>query len=44
VTAQVAVPPWPVFLRGCLRYRQSLDEQLPGAPVHPDEFDARPST
>ncbi len=44
VTAQVAVPPWPVFLRGCLRYRESLDEQLPGAPVHPDEFDARPST
>lgn len=24
-----AVPPWPEFLRGCLRYRQSLDEQLP---------------
>ena len=27
-----AVPTWPVFLRGCLRYRQSLDEQLPDAP------------
>lgn len=27
-----AVPEWPVFLRGCLRYRQSLDEQLPHAP------------
>ena len=26
------VPTWPEFLRGCLRYRQSLDEQLPGAP------------
>lgn len=25
------VPDWPQFLRGCLRYRQSLDEQLPGA-------------
>ena len=24
-----AVPRWPEFLRGCLRYRQSLDEQLP---------------
>ena len=23
------VPPWPQFLRGCLQYRQSLDEQLP---------------
>jgi hypothetical protein len=26
-----AVPAWPDFLRGCLRYRQSLDEQLPNA-------------
>lgn len=26
------VPTWPQFLRGCLRYRQSLDEQLPDAP------------
>jgi hypothetical protein len=26
------VPEWPVFLRGCLQYRQSLDEQLPEAP------------
>ena len=25
------VPAWPQFLRGCLRYRQSLDEQLPHA-------------
>jgi hypothetical protein len=40
--AQVAVPPWPVFLRGCLRYRQSLDEQLPAAPVHLEEFDPTP--
>ena len=27
-----AVPEWPEFLRGCVRYRQSLDEQLPHAP------------
>ena len=26
------VPTWPEFLKGCLRYRQSLDEQLPDAP------------
>jgi hypothetical protein len=26
------VPEWPQFLRGCLRYRESLDEQLPQAP------------
>lgn len=30
-----AVPEWPEFIRGCIRYRQSLDEQLPNAPrVH----------
>ncbi len=26
------VPEWPQFLRGCVRYRQSLDEQAPHAP------------
>ena len=26
------VPSWPQFLRGCLRYRQSLDDQAPQAP------------
>jgi hypothetical protein len=26
------VPEWPQFLRGCIRYRQSLDEQAPDAP------------
>jgi hypothetical protein len=26
-------------LRGCVAYRQSLDEQLPGAPVHEAEFE-----
>ena len=25
----IAVPPWPKFMRGCIRYRQSLDEQAP---------------
>lgn len=29
------VPAWPEFIRGCVRYRQSLDTQAPGAPrVH----------
>ncbi len=27
------VPEWPAFLRGCVRYRESLDEQLPNAPT-----------
>jgi hypothetical protein len=35
----IAVPPWPKFMRGCIRYRQSLDAQSPGAPVHDKEFD-----
>jgi hypothetical protein len=26
------VPDWPEFMRGCVRYRQSLDRQLPDAP------------
>ena len=26
------VPSWPQFLQGCLKYRQSLDEQAPEAP------------
>lgn len=29
---QPTVPEWPQFLRGCIRYRQSLDEQLSAAP------------
>ena len=27
-----AVPAWPEFLKGCVRYRESLDEQAPLAP------------
>lgn len=26
------VPIWPEFLKGCIKYRQSLDEQAPHAP------------
>ena len=33
------VPEWPQFLRGCLRYRESLDTQLPDAPRTAKEFD-----
>jgi hypothetical protein len=33
IEPDVAVPPWPKFLRGCLRYRESLDRELPNAPV-----------
>ena len=29
---EIAVPEWPQFLRGCLRYRESLDKQAPYSP------------
>lgn len=35
------VPEWPVFLRGCIKYRQSLDEQLPDAPRSDEELHGR---
>ena len=35
----VAVPAWPQFMRGCIRYRQSLDEQLPNALRTTAEFE-----
>ncbi len=34
----IAVPPWPKFLRGCVRYRESLDAAAPDAPLHEAEF------
>jgi len=35
-----AVPEWPQFLEGCIRYRRSLDEQAPDAPRVEGEFKA----
>ena len=32
------VPDWPQFLRGCIRYRQSLDQQAPGAPRTREDY------
>jgi hypothetical protein len=31
------VPEWPQFLRGCVRYRESLDTQAPDAPRTAEE-------
>lgn len=39
VEPAIAVPEWPQFLRGCVRYRQSLDEQAPDAPRTTEEYD-----
>jgi hypothetical protein len=36
-----AVPEWPQFLRGCVRYRESLDRQLPNAPRTREEPPSR---
>ena len=33
IAPEIAVPPWPKFLRGCVRYREALDRELPDAPV-----------
>lgn len=39
VDPAVAVPAWPQFLRGCVRYRESLDRELPNAPVVDAEYE-----
>ena len=41
VAPEVAVPPWPKFLRGCLRYREALERELPDAPMADFEFGDR---
>jgi hypothetical protein len=39
VRASITVPAWPQFMRGCIRYRQSLDEQAPDAPRTTEPYD-----
>lgn len=39
IPPDIAVPPWPKFLRGCLKYRESLERELPEAPVADVEYD-----
>ncbi len=34
IPEDIAVPPWPKFMRGCVRYREALERELPGARVH----------
>jgi hypothetical protein len=38
VEPYLVVPEWPQFMRGCIRYRQSLDDQAPNAPRIEQEF------
>ena len=39
ITPATEVPEWPQFLRGCVRYRESLDAQLPDARRIADAFE-----
>ncbi len=39
IDPNVAVPPWPKFMRGCVAYREALARDLADAPVHDKEFD-----
>ena len=39
VAPDLAVPPWPKFLRGCVKYRESLDRALPDAPAADVEYE-----
>lgn len=39
IDPEILVPEWPQFLRGCVRYRQSLDDQQPDAPRTTKEYD-----
>ncbi len=38
VAPEVAVPPWPKLMRGCVAFRSSLDRELANAPVHDKDF------
>jgi hypothetical protein len=38
LSVAMTVPDWPQFMRGCIRYRGSLDEQVPNAPRTGREF------
>jgi hypothetical protein len=43
IDPEIAVPAWPQFLRGCIHYRESLDQQNPGATRINDELEKRSS-
>jgi hypothetical protein len=38
IPGDIVVPPWPQFLRGCLKYRESVDRELPNARVADVEY------
>ena len=38
ILSHLAVPAWPQFLRGCVKYRESLDRELSKAPRTNEEY------
>ena len=38
IPPSIAVPEWPEFMQGCVRYRRSLDERAPDAPRTHEEL------
>jgi len=38
IPPEIAVPAWPQFLRGCVKYRESLDREAPDAPRTTEEY------
>jgi hypothetical protein len=43
IDPKIDVPEWPQFMRGCIQYRQSLDDQRPDAPRITREFNRKRS-
>ena len=39
IPTDIAVPPWPQFLRGCVKYREALERELPNAAIHRKEYE-----
>ena len=39
IPRNIAGPPWPQFMRGCIAYRTSLGRELPDAPAADAEYD-----
>lgn len=39
IPSGIAVPPWPQFLRGCVKYRESLDRELPQTAAMHTEYE-----
>ena len=39
IPSAIAVPPWPLFFRGCIKYRESLARELANAGVADAEYE-----